>query len=154
MFNIHIKHMLCILTFVFLNMCLTCMWTFFLCTDGRPCRTPLTLTQTWIREPWLTEWPESNGRGTSSADCRGSRPSSFTYYYTQCNELWSIMFLTRPSVSQTVSQSVSPVFLVSAIPLKPLNRISWNLVVMKDIMCRCAYPCGYVSLLTPSFIYI
>ena len=31
-----------------------------------------------------------------------------------------IMFLTR----QSVSQSVSPVFLVSATPLKPLNRIS------------------------------
>ena len=46
------------------------------------------------------------------------------------------MFLTRPSVSQ----SISPVFLVSATPLKPLNRISWNSVVMKDIMCRCAYP--------------
>ena len=47
-----------------------------------------------------------------------------------------IMFLTRPSVSQ----SVSPVFLASATPLKPLNRISWNFVDMKDIMCRCAYP--------------
>ena len=35
-----------------------------------------------------------------------------------------IMFLTRPSVSQSVSQSVSPVFLVSATPLKPLDRIS------------------------------
>ena len=39
-----------------------------------------------------------------------------------------------------VSQSDSPVFLVSTTPLKPLNRISWNFVVMKDIMCRCAYP--------------
>ena len=29
---------------------------------------------------------------------------------------------------------------VSATPLKPLNRIFWNFVVMKDIMCRCAYP--------------
>ena len=29
---------------------------------------------------------------------------------------------------------------VSATPLKPHNRISWNFVVMKDIMCRCAYP--------------
>ena len=29
-----------------------------------------------------------------------------------------------PSVSQSVSQSVSPVFLVSAAPLKPLDRIS------------------------------
>ena len=36
--------------------------------------------------------------------------------------------------------SVSPVFLVSATPLKPLNRISWNFVDMKDIMCRGAYP--------------
>ena len=94
------------------------------------------------------------------------------------------MFLTRPSVSQSViSQSTSPVLLVSATslkpinriswnfysiffleitpffnleiwpkwkillkqlvsatPLKPLNRISWNFVVMKDLMCRCAYP--------------
>ena len=48
-----------------------------------------------------------------------------------------IMFLTRPSVSQ--SESVSPDFLVSATPLKPLNRISLNFAVMKDIMCRCAY---------------
>ena len=43
-----------------------------------------------------------------------------------------------PSVSQSVSQSVSSV-LVSATPLKPLNRISWNFVVMKDIMWRCTY---------------
>ena len=50
------------------------------------------------------------------------------------------MFLTRPSVSLSVGQSVSPVFLVSATPLKPLNKISWNVVVMKDMMCRCAYP--------------
>ena len=28
---------------------------------------------------------------------------------------------------------------VSATPLKPLNRISWNFVVMKDIMCRYAF---------------
>ena len=27
----------------------------------------------------------------------------------------------------------------SATPLKLLNRISWNVVVMKDIVCRCAY---------------
>ena len=31
------------------------------------------------------------------------------------------------------------VILVSATPLKPLNRISWNFVVMKDIMCRYAF---------------
>ena len=48
--------------------------------------------------------------------------------------------MTRPSVSQSVRQSVSPVFLVNATPLKPPNRISWNFVVMKDIMRRCAYP--------------
>ena len=29
---------------------------------------------------------------------------------------------------------------VSATPLKPLNRISWNFVVVKDIPYRCAYP--------------
>ena len=45
-----------------------------------------------------------------------------------------------PSVSQSVSQSVSPVFLVSATPLKLLDRISLNFVVIKDMMCRCAYP--------------
>ena len=28
---------------------------------------------------------------------------------------------------------------VSTTPLKPLNRISWNLVVMKDIICRYAF---------------
>ena len=49
-----------------------------------------------------------------------------------------IMFLTRPSVSQSVSP-ISPVFLVSATPLRPLNRIAWNFVVMKDIMCRYAF---------------
>ena len=40
---------------------------------------------------------------------------------------------------QSVSQSVSPVFLVNATPLKPPNRISWNFVVIKDIMCRYAF---------------
>ena len=44
-----------------------------------------------------------------------------------------MMFLSCPSVRQTC-------LLFSATPLKPLNRISWNFVVMKDIMCRCAYP--------------
>ena len=29
---------------------------------------------------------------------------------------------------------------VSATPLKPLNIITWNFVVIKDIMCRCPYP--------------
>ena len=29
---------------------------------------------------------------------------------------------------------------VSATPLKPLNRISCNFVVVKDIPCICAYP--------------
>ena len=44
------------------------------------------------------------------------------------------MFLTRPSVSQSVG---SVFFIVSATPLKPLNSI--NLVV-KDKQLRCAYP--------------
>ena len=60
----------------------------------------------------------------------------FTFFYTNYTPTQrvaeGIMFLTR--------QSVSPVFLVSATPLKPPNRISWNFVVMKDIMCRCGYP--------------
>ena len=43
------------------------------------------------------------------------------------------MFLTRPSVSQSF-------FFLSATSLEPLHRISWNVVVMKDIMCKCAYP--------------
>ena len=44
------------------------------------------------------------------------------------------MFLTRPSVSL--------VFPVSETPLKPLNRISWSFVDVKNIHvpCRCAYP--------------
>ena len=42
------------------------------------------------------------------------------------------------SVTLSVGQSVSQ--LVSATPLKPLNRISWNFVVVKEIICRCAYP--------------
>ena len=58
------------------------------------------------------------------------------YLYPTQRVAEGIMFLTRLSVSQ----SVSPVFLVSSTPLRPLNRISWNFVVMKDIMCRCAYP--------------
>ena len=60
----------------------------------------------------------------------------FSFLYPTQRVAEGIMFLTRPSVSQ----SVSPVFLVSATPLNPLNRISWNFVDMKDIMCRCAYP--------------
>ena len=64
----------------------------------------------------------------------------YTYLYTTQRVAEGIMFLTRPSSSQSVCQSVSPIFLVSATPLKPLNRISWNFVVMTDILCRRAYP--------------
>ena len=46
--------------------------------------------------------------------------------------------MTRLSVSQSVRQSWV-VFVVSATPLKPLNRNLWNFVVTKDILCRCAY---------------
>ena len=45
-----------------------------------------------------------------------------------CDIKWPV----RPSGTQ----SVSPVFLVNAFPLKSVNRISWNFVVMS----RCAYP--------------
>ena len=69
----------------------------------------------------------------------------FYFLYPTQRVAEGMMFLTRPSVSQ----SVSPVFLVSATPLKPLNRISWNFVVMKDIMCRCAYP---QEILIPFFL--
>ena len=42
----------------------------------------------------------------------------------------------------SVSESVSPVFLVGATPLKLLNRILWNFVhvVTENKMFRCAYP--------------
>ena len=69
--------------------------------------------------------------------------SILLHHYSPRNEVAEgIMFLTRPSVSPSVSQSVavSPVLFVSATPLKPLNRISWNFVVIKDIMCTYAYP--------------
>ena len=55
-------------------------------------------------------------------------------YYTPRNKL------RRKLCFWPVRQSVSPVFLLRATPLKPLNRISWNFVVMMDLMCRCAYP--------------
>ena len=66
----------------------------------------------------------------------------FSLNYTPRNELRRVwcFWPVRQLVSQSVSQSVSPVFLVSATPLKPLNRISWNVVDIKDIMCRYAYP--------------
>ena len=54
----------------------------------------------------------------------------YIHNYTPCNEFRrGIMFLTH----QSVSQSVNPVFLVGATPLKPLNRISRNFVEMKDL---------------------
>ena len=39
------------------------------------------------------------------------------------------------SDSQSVSHSVSPVFLVSATPLKPFNRISLSFILVKDPLC-------------------
>ena len=41
------------------------------------------------------------------------------------------MFLTHLSICQSC-------FFVSATPLKPLNRMSWNFVVIKNILHRCA----------------
>ena len=58
-------------------------------------------------------------------------------YYTPRNELRRVKWFWP--IRQSISQSVSPVFLVSATPLKPLDRITWNCIDMKDVMCRCAY---------------
>ena len=66
-----------------------------------------------------------------------ARDTKKQYFYTPRNELRRLKCFLHVPIS--VSQSVSPVFLVSATPLKPLNRISWNCVDMKDIMCNCAY---------------
>ena len=41
-----------------------------------------------------------------------------------------LMFFTSPSVLG---------LFVSATPLKPLNWILWNFVVIKNILCRCTY---------------
>ena len=67
------------------------------------------------------EWSTFSSRGPT---CR-LLVNILLLYPTQ-RDAEGIMFLTRPSVSL----SVSPVFLVSATPLKPLNRISWNVVVV------------------------
>ena len=53
---------------------------------------------------------------------------------TSCGGYWPV----RQAVSLAVSQSVL-FFLVSATPLKPLNRIWWNFEVIKDIMWRYAF---------------
>ena len=44
-------------------------------------------------------------------------------------------------VNRSVSQAISPsvLFFVSATPLKLLNRILWNFVVMNDKLYKCAY---------------
>ena len=53
-------------------------------------------------------------------DCN-SKYAVIIPYATSCG---GYNVFDRPSVSQSVSQYVSPVFLVSTTPLKPLNRIS------------------------------
>jgi hypothetical protein len=52
-----------------------------------------------------------------------------------------ILFLSCPSVrlSCRLSVHLSVIQFVSATPLKLLNRISWNLVDIKDTICSCAY---------------
>ena len=52
-------------------------------------------------------------------------------YRTQRTSCWGYHVLTRPSVSPVL-------FLVSTTP-KTAQKISWNFVVIKDVMCRCAY---------------
>lgn len=55
--------------------------------------------------------------------------------YTLCNKL-PLLSITK---SQTCSQSISPVFVTTPPPLKPLNRISWIFMFYKYIMHRCAW---------------
>ena len=62
----------------------------------------------------------------------------YMFYYSPRNKLREYNVF-HPTVRQSVSPSVL-FFLFSATPLKPLNRISINFVVMKDIMCRYANP--------------
>ena len=62
----------------------------------------------------------------------------YMFYYSPRNKLREYNVF-HPTIRQSVSPSVL-FFLFSATPLKPLNRISINFVVMKDIMCRCTYP--------------
>ena len=52
-----------------------------------------------------------------------------------------IMFFTHPYVSPSLSMSVrqSCFFFISTTPLEPLNRISWNFVIMKNVLSKCAY---------------
>ena len=53
--------------------------------------------------------------------------------------LWwgDILFLSCPSVRLSVRLSVTQI--ISATPLKLLNRISLNVVDSKDTICSCAY---------------
>ena len=63
------------------------------------------------------------------------------FYYNPRNELRRVKFFWP--VSQSVCPSVRPSvqsFLSAQLLWNRLNRISWNFVVMKDVMCRCAYP--------------
>ena len=50
--------------------------------------------------------------------------------------LWNTLFLIFKIWRKW---KILPKQLVSTTPLKPLNRIAWNFVVMKDIMCRYAF---------------
>ena len=58
-----------------------------------------------------------------------------------CRKLWFIFFLgVMPLLNLEIWPKLNTLLkrFVSATLLKPLNIISWNFVVMKDIMCRCA----------------
>ena len=63
----------------------------------------------------------SNGGIEKKSVCRSIMIKTYILLYPTQRVAEGIMFLTRPSVSQSVSQSVSPVFLVSATPLKPVS---------------------------------
>jgi hypothetical protein len=68
---------------------------------------------------------------------------SCTYY----QEIWSPEFCgSYAPLNLEISRNLLLKQLVSATPLKLLNRISWNLVGSKDTICSCAY---YQEMLIP-----
>ena len=62
--------------------------------------------------------------------CRCAYPQEILipFFFSELRHFWTWKFGQNERYYSTQ--------FVSATPLKPLNRISWNFVVMKDIMCR------------------
>lgn len=68
----------------------------------------------------------------------------YSAIYTASNKLREVKYVSplRPSFSQSVSasvcQQVSPVFLVNSTPLKSPHGISLNFACIQETICRCA----------------